>query len=111
MSKRFPRLTALILLLWVQVCAYGQTATIQGLVKDKKDRSELIGVSVLIKGTSFGAATDLNGRFIIRNVKPGEYSVEVSYIGYTKVLLTGIKIKAGEVKELDVEMMPTSYTV
>jgi outer membrane receptor protein involved in Fe transport len=86
------------------------TATINGTIKDKKDNSELIGVNVLLKGTSLGAVTDVNGQFSIKNVKPGEYNVEVSYIGYNKTLLTGIKVKAGETKELQVELIPTSIT-
>jgi outer membrane receptor protein involved in Fe transport len=86
------------------------TATITGIIKDKKDNAELIGVNVLLKGTSLGAVTDVNGRFTIKNVKPGEYNVEVSYIGYNKTLLTGIKIGPGETKELQVELIPTSIT-
>lgn len=91
--------------------ALAQYATIQGWVKDKKDNSELIGVSVMLKGTALGATTDAEGRFSIRNVKPGEYNVEVSYIGYIKVLLTGIKVKAGDVKELQIELLPSVYTI
>ncbi|MCU0443083.1 MAG: TonB-dependent receptor [Bacteroidia bacterium] len=90
--------------------AMAQTATITGTIRDKKDNSELIGVTVLIKGTSLGAATDMNGQFTIKNIKPGEYTVEVSYVGYNKTLLTGIKVKAGEVKDLQVELIPTSVT-
>ncbi len=86
------------------------TATITGVIKDKKDNSELIGVSVLIKGTSFGAATDLNGRFTIKNVRPGEYTLEISYLGYSKVVMTAIRVKAGEVKEINVAMQPASVT-
>lgn len=84
------------------------TATITGTIKDKKDDSELIGVNVLLKGTSLGAVTDVNGKFAIKNVKPGEYNVEISYIGYNKTLLTGIKVGAGETKELQVQLIPTS---
>jgi uncharacterized membrane protein len=95
----------------LSVSAQVTTATLQGTVKDKKDGSDLIGVSVIIKGTSLGAASDENGKFIIRNIKPGTYDVEVSYIGYAKVLLTEIKLKAGEVKELQLELIPTSFTM
>jgi len=93
------------------VSAQVKTGTIQGVVKDKKDKSELIGVSILIKGTSFGSATDLNGKFAIHNIKPGEYNIEVTYVGYTKVLLTGIRVKAGETTSLEIEMQSTSYTI
>jgi outer membrane receptor protein involved in Fe transport len=89
---------------------FAQTATISGIIKDKKDNAELIGVNILLKGTSLGAVTDINGKFIIKNIKPGEYSVEVSYIGYNKTMYTGIKVKAGETKELQVDLIPTSIT-
>lgn len=92
------------------VVAQTNTATITGIIKDKKDNSELIGVSVLIKGTSFGAATDINGKFIIKNIRPGDYTLEISYIGYSKVVLTGIKLKAGETKELNIQLQVASVT-
>lgn len=104
----------LVFLLFIQsAMSWSQTTTaiIKGSVKDKKDGTELIGVSVMIKGTSMGAATDYNGEFIIKNVKPGEYNIEVSYIGYSKSLLTGIKVKAGETKVLQVQLIPSSFTV
>ena len=73
-------------------------AGITGKIIDKKDQSELIGVTVLIQGTSFGTATNANGQFLIKGVKPGEYNLEVSYIGYKKVIQTGIRLKANETK-------------
>ncbi|MBC7383989.1 MAG: TonB-dependent receptor [Bacteroidia bacterium] len=76
------------------------TATITGKITDKKDQTELIGVTILIKGTSFGTATNAEGRFSIKNIKAGEYSIEISYIGYKKIIQTGIKLKAGETKDL-----------
>jgi len=77
-----------------------QTASLSGKVIDKKDQSELIGVTVLIKGTSNGTSTDANGKFTLRGIKPGEYNIEISYIGYKKIIQTGIKLKAGETREL-----------
>lgn len=90
------------LFVWVfPIVVLGQnTASITGKVTDKADQSELIGVTVLIKGTSFGTSTDAQGKFIIKNIKPGEYSIELSYIGYKKIIQTGIKLKAGEIKDL-----------
>lgn len=104
-------LIVILSLFAVSVNAQQKTAIITGLIKDKKDNSELIGVSVLIKGTSFGSATDANGRFTIKNVKPGEYSIEISYLGYSKVVLTDIKVKAGETKELSIQLQPATVSV
>lgn len=107
MKKGF---TLFIILLISMVSMAQTTGTITGTIKDKKDNAELIGVNIIVKGTSLGAVTDVNGKFVIKNVKPGEYNIEVSYIGYNKTLLTGIRIKGGETKELQVDLIPTSIT-
>lgn len=52
---------------------------LKGVVKDVKNES-LIGVNVLIKGTTTGAITDLDGAFML-NVKKGDVLV-ISYTGY-----------------------------
>jgi TonB-linked SusC/RagA family outer membrane protein len=49
------------------------------------DGSPLVGVSVLIKNTTNGTSTDLNGKFTI-NALPGDYLV-LSYLGYEKAEL------------------------
>ncbi len=95
------RILHVLVIFCLPVFVWGQTtATLTGKVIDKLEQSELPGVTVLIKGTSFGTATDAKGKFQIKNIKPGEYSIEISYIGYKKVIQTGIRLKAGEVRDL-----------
>lgn len=85
---------------------YAQTsASISGKIIDKKDQSELFGVTILIKGTSFGTASNVEGKFHIKNIKPGEYSIEITYIGYKKIIQTGIKLMPGENRDLGVFAM------
>ncbi|MBN1199226.1 MAG: TonB-dependent receptor [Bacteroidales bacterium] len=60
--------------------AYGQEMTVKGIVTDAADGSSLPGVTVMIKGTTVGTATDINGNFSL-NVKPGDVLV-FSYIGF-----------------------------
>ncbi len=53
---------------------------ISGLVTD--DNSEpLIGVNVLVKGTTNGTSTDINGRYTLSNVENNDILV-FSYVGY-----------------------------
>ena len=59
------------------------------------------GVNVIIKGTYYGSAADLNGNYSIKNIVPGNYDVEVSIIGYKVVLKTGFQVKANEDTTLD----------
>lgn len=60
------------------VTAYAQNSNITGMVKDANDEP-LIGVSVVIKGTSTGVVTDLNGNFSLSG-KVGDV-IQFSFIG------------------------------
>ncbi|MBC5590539.1 TonB-dependent receptor [Bacteroides sp. NSJ-21] len=60
------------------VTAYAQNSNITGMVKDANDEP-LIGVSVVIKGTSTGVVTDLNGNFSLSG-KVGDI-IQFSFIG------------------------------
>lgn len=69
---------------------------IAGKIIDKKTGEELIGVSIQIEGTSIGAATDYEGKFIINNLAPGSYNLVLSYISYKKKVVTGVEVKSKE---------------
>ena len=46
----------------------GETGKIAGVVEDKQSGEPLLGVNVIIKGTTMGAATDEDGKYFIINV-------------------------------------------
>ncbi len=72
----------LLLFLSFQTKIFAQSGTIKGRVFDKQSKSALVGANVIIKGTSLGAAADLDGNYIIHNVPGGRHIFIVSYIGY-----------------------------
>ncbi len=84
-----------------------QKGTISGTVRDKQTRETLIGVNVLIKGTYYGAASNLDGKYLIKDVNPGQYTIEVSLIGYKKIQRTGVRVTAGETTKLDIDLEET----
>lgn len=53
---------------------------ITGLVKDKQG-TPLPGVTILIKGTQTGTATDVDGKFTITTTQPGTVTLVVSFVG------------------------------
>jgi len=83
---------------------FAQTGGIKGIITDAETGETLIGVNVLISGTSFGAATGLDGDYEIDDIRAGEYTVRITYIGYETVLLTAIKVEEGEFTELNYEL-------
>jgi len=58
------------------------TATISGKVTDKESNASLIGANVLVVGTKLGAATDVSGRYSIKDVPTGRIILKTSYVGY-----------------------------
>jgi len=76
---------------------------INGFVLDSNDGSPLVGANVVIKGTSKGAATDLEGKFELPPIAPGNYILEVSYIGY-KSKDVKVDLKEGEKKNILVNL-------
>ena len=79
-----------------------QKAVISGVITDATKKQTLIGVTVAVKGTSYGAVSDIDGKFKIE-LQPGTYNIEISYIGFEKLLYTGIKLKEGETKVMNIE--------
>lgn len=91
---------------------YGQEkAILTGKITDAKTGEPLPGVNVVIKGTYYGAASDINGNYIIRDLNPGTYNIDVSLIGYKLVQFTGVKVNPGERKVLNVKMEETVLTL
>lgn len=77
---------------------------ISGTIVDAENGETIIGASVGITGTTKGAATDLDGNFIIRNIDNGTYSITVSYISYTTQIITNVEVIAGETTTLNIAM-------
>jgi hypothetical protein len=77
------RLFALLaFLLPMGLFAQSGLGTIRGFVYDKATGEPVIFTNVVIKGTSQGAATDVNGYYSISRLTPGTYTLMVTYLGY-----------------------------
>ncbi len=103
-----------IFLLFIFVNSFlfaGTTGKITGKVTDTQSGEPLIGANILIEGTNLGAATDTEGKFLILNIPPGNYSVRISYLGYETVLVEGLKIVVDQTTELPVKLSTKTLQV
>ncbi|NND71706.1 MAG: TonB-dependent receptor [Rhodothermales bacterium] len=104
MSILSPRtLLVFLLVIFPATGSYAQ-GVLAGKVTDAANNEGLIGVNVIVVGTNSGAATDIDGNYGVPNLKAGEYSIKVSYIGFETKLFTGIQIRDGETTSLNVEL-------
>ena len=88
------------------------TRTISGTVTDKSGEP-IIGANVLVKGTSQGIITDLDGNFTLNNV-PANAELVISYIGYKEQTIkigsqTSFSVKLVEDTELIDEVVVVGY--
>ena len=75
-------------------------AHIYGHVIDKATGEHLPYIVVLIKGTTIGVTTESTGHYMIKNVPEGEFTLEVSAIGY-KTLTRDVKVRKGHSYEIN----------
>ncbi|WPO33354.1 TonB-dependent receptor [Flammeovirgaceae bacterium SG7u.111] len=80
LKRKMPRLLLTVLLSLVIVTSGWAQSTVSGKVTSAEDSEGIPGVSILIKGTSTGVVTDINGGFSIK-VEPTDVLV-FSYVGF-----------------------------
>ena len=86
----------------------GMTGKIKGRVTDAKTGEGLAGVNIIVENTQFGAATDLDGNYIIIGIPPGTYTVVATYISYRDVRVTDVQVNIDKTRLLNFEMQPST---
>lgn len=61
----------------------------------------LIGASIAVEGTTLGASTDVDGYYYILQVRPGTYTLRVSYIGYTPTVIENVEVEVDRTTTID----------
>jgi outer membrane receptor protein involved in Fe transport len=80
---------------------------ISGTVYDAETGDPVMGANVVIEGTTQGAATDLDGYFMIVNVQPGRYEVRTSAVGYVPMKQTDVLVQSDLNTKLEFSLDPT----
>lgn len=109
MLRKLLWILSIIVLL--PVFAYAQDGKIRGTVKDKESGEALIGANILIEGTALGAATDVNGEYIILSVPPGTYTLKASFVGYAMVTISNIRVSSNQTTTQDFDLISSAVQV
>ena len=80
-----------------------QQGKLRGTVIDDENAETLIGVSVVVDGTTTGTITDLDGNYSL-SLAPGTYTIVYSYISYATQKVTGVEIVADQTKTVDIRL-------
>jgi len=97
MIKNFiPTILSCLVLFSPELSSQSQNGTITGKVVNMQTAEPLIGVSVVVVGTTIGAATNEEGKFAIQNVPVGTYSIRTSAVGFKPIMKTDVVVAAGK---------------
>ncbi|MBM3332237.1 hypothetical protein FJY68_10395 [candidate division WOR-3 bacterium] len=78
----------------------GETGKIAGLVADETGQP-LIQANVVVAGQALGAASDVNGYYVILGVPVGTCAVEASMVGYRSVTVTDVRVEPDRTARVD----------
>jgi hypothetical protein len=98
-------------LIVLSLAASAQNAQISGRVFDATSNEPLAFANVVVKGTTSGATTDLDGRFIITGLASGFISLQATYIGYRSAASPEILISNSKVEYLEIPMEPAGVSL
>ena len=98
------RIILFSLLLLLQVSLFSQSGRIRGRVMDEEKYEPLPFVNVVVQGTNSGAATDMNGEFVITGLEPGIYTLKATFIGYKPAYSDEIEINNAKTAFIEITM-------
>ncbi|WP_100613995.1 TonB-dependent receptor [Confluentibacter citreus] len=84
---------------------YSQTGSgsIAGKITDKDYNNEpLAFATIVIKNTSIGAISDIDGNYSVKNLDPGVYTVVVSFVGYETIEVPNVKVENKKVTQVNI---------
>lgn len=103
-NLRLLFLSALILLLSANQLYSQRTGKIAGTVTDKTTGEAIPFANIFVEGTSLGAASDIDGNYVIINVSPGLYRITGSVVGYQKQTVTDVRVNVDFTTRLNFQL-------
>ena len=82
----------------------GTTGKIKGRVIDRLTNEPLLGSDIIIEGTVYGAAADMDGQYIILMVPPGIYTVRARMMGYGSLEVGNVSVSLDKTTQIDFEL-------
>ncbi len=93
----------LSILLLASAATFAQTGQLEGAIINAEENSPLPGINVGVAGTTLGAATNTDGKFVIENIPVGSHTIKISAVGYEREE-RNITITEGETSSITVTL-------
>ncbi|MBN1780623.1 von Willebrand factor type A domain-containing protein [bacterium] len=95
-----------MILLFLPVLAWaGKTGFIAGNITENSTGDPIPGCNIILEGTKLGAASGMNGDYLIQNVPPGKYTLIASALGYEQVQRMNVNVKKNDTTRVNFQMV------
>jgi outer membrane receptor protein involved in Fe transport len=87
--------------------AFAQTGTLKGVISDVMSGEPIPFANIIIEkgGSQYaGTTTDFDGKYTIKPIEPGSYSVKATFVGYQTIEITGVILSANKITFQDVKL-------
>ena len=95
----------LVLILMIPIFCFAQNGSVKGIVKDGKEPVPFANVG--LSGSSYGIATDIDGKYVLNDIPAGKYTLQISSVGFKNYKKT-IIVVAGKITTVNSELEKTS---
>jgi hypothetical protein len=102
--KRHSLFLIVLFIVSLAIAQPPQTGKITGSIMDASTNEPLIRATVLVLGTNLGAASDLDGNYMIDKVPVGTHSLQVNLLGYKSVIIPDVTVTAVKPTDVDIAL-------
>ncbi|MFH1195437.1 MAG: TonB-dependent receptor [bacterium] len=103
--------TLIFILIVAGVVSAQSSGKITGKVTDAATGEPIIGCNIVLEGTNYGAASDIDGEYIIVKVPSGSYNVIVTFIGYSKLTMRDVRVLTDLTTKIDFQLTSADVTL
>lgn len=84
---------------------------IAGQVINSHTGTEIVSAQIVVQGLEVGGLSSVGGRYLIRSLDPGTYSLQVQHLGHAPKVVTDIVVVAGLTTQVDIALDPQAVAI
>lgn len=110
MKNKYKLLFIPIILLmnFFSIDGYSQNGIIRGKVVNAINNEPIPFANVSIQGTTIGATSDINGTYELKNMKPGTYNIQATFVGFETYTALEIEVSNSKPYIMDIPLKETA---
>jgi len=96
MKNRYFTIIITLIIMFLGHSLHAQYGIVRGFIYEEETGEPAMFCNIILEGTLYGASSDVNGYFVISKIKPGDYTLSITYLGFDTIT-TGIKVVADDI--------------